>query len=166
MKTLGDCLWYIDGHHDALIQQSCPIPSVFRIFQGFNRPEASKHRKHKLINLECAKLKSLASMLFELLLLTIWYKELCCTFKSEVQQLATSVQRYADYLVQKNKQMKLVHANPTPVRTISENMTVKLLRTSSITNAPYTELSLALSRMSPYQLLPVDPLDKKTLRVL
>ena len=54
--------------------------------------------------------------------------------QAEVQQLATSVQGYADYLVQKNKQMKLVHANATPVRTVSD-MSVKFLKISPITKA-------------------------------
>ena len=75
-----------------------------------------------------------------------------------------SVQGYADYLIQKNKQMKLVHANATPVGTVSDNMSVKFLKTSPITKAPYTELSMALSQIAPYQFLPVDdyaPLDKQ-----
>lgn len=43
MKALVECLWYIDGRHLVIQQQSCPIPSVFSKFQQYNVPEKSKH---------------------------------------------------------------------------------------------------------------------------
>ncbi len=28
VRVLTDCLWHIDGHHDTLKDQSCPVPSI------------------------------------------------------------------------------------------------------------------------------------------
>jgi len=39
VNTLVDILWYLDGHHDTLIKQSCPIPSCFANFVGYNKLE-------------------------------------------------------------------------------------------------------------------------------
>jgi len=36
-KTLVDVLWY--QHHGTLIEQSCPIPSCFANFVGYNKFE-------------------------------------------------------------------------------------------------------------------------------
>ena len=35
--------WYVDGTHDTLAARSFNIPSVFSQFQGYNKPELSKH---------------------------------------------------------------------------------------------------------------------------
>ena len=45
VRTLQECLWYIDGRHANFEHHSSPIPDVFSRFTGFNVPEKSKHRK-------------------------------------------------------------------------------------------------------------------------
>ena len=57
VKMLTDCLWYIDGHHDSLKKQSCPVPPIFGPFTGYNVPERSKHRKRTTTNLSSDILK-------------------------------------------------------------------------------------------------------------
>ena len=36
LRAIVDCLWYLDGHHDALKKQNCPIPELFSHFNGYN----------------------------------------------------------------------------------------------------------------------------------
>ena len=40
VKTLVECLWYIDGRHSNFERHSSPIPDVFSRFTGFNVPES------------------------------------------------------------------------------------------------------------------------------
>ena len=49
LKGLLDLPWYIDGHHHVFNQPSCPIPSVFVDFQGFNRPELYGNRIQRVV---------------------------------------------------------------------------------------------------------------------
>lgn len=44
VKTIMECLWYVDGHHEKLKKPSAPIPNYFGRFTGYNLPELSKHR--------------------------------------------------------------------------------------------------------------------------
>ena len=67
LHSLCDVLWYIDGHHHIFSCRGFPIPNCFDQFQGFNVPEASKHRKRQAPNMSCDKLEALSSKLFMLL---------------------------------------------------------------------------------------------------
>ena len=62
---LCNTLWYIDGHHHVLKSRSCPIPSMFSQFVGFNKPELSKHRKRSISNMSQEKLTECALQLQE-----------------------------------------------------------------------------------------------------
>ena len=50
VKSLQECLWYIDGQHSVFVQQSCHIPAVFSQFVNYNVPKKSKHRKRQICN--------------------------------------------------------------------------------------------------------------------
>lgn len=58
IPKLGKILWYIDGHHATLASRTKKIPEIFQNFTGYNRPEASKHRKRAKDNLKADVLKS------------------------------------------------------------------------------------------------------------
>ncbi len=45
VADLCNVLWFVDGHHMVFSSRSCAIPSLFSGFNGYNRPELSKHRK-------------------------------------------------------------------------------------------------------------------------
>ena len=51
VRSLTNCLWYIDGHHEVLSQRSVVIPECFQRYSGYNRPELSKHYKRTLENM-------------------------------------------------------------------------------------------------------------------
>ena len=52
VHTLMEILWYIDGHHHLLSERSTvSVPSMFKQFQDYNKPELSKHRKRSQSNL-------------------------------------------------------------------------------------------------------------------
>ena len=54
VKTMVECLWYVDGHHETLKKQSASIPERFTRFNGYNLPQLSKHRKRQSSNLSSA----------------------------------------------------------------------------------------------------------------
>ena len=64
LRAIVDCLWYLDGHHDALKKQNCSIPNLFNHFNSYNTPEVSKHRKRSISNLSGSTLEMLSSTLF------------------------------------------------------------------------------------------------------
>ena len=68
VRALCNVLWYIDGRHDTFSARSCNIPEVFSQFQGFSKPELSKHRKREHSNLTGVELSGLSSELFTVLL--------------------------------------------------------------------------------------------------
>jgi len=109
VKTLVDVLWYLDGHHNTLIKQSCPIPSHFANFVGFNKPELSKHRKHQNTNLSCDTLHSLSCLLFNALQSVFWTKKKWNVFKKEIETLVTGISNYADHQASQNNMIKLLY---------------------------------------------------------
>lgn len=130
VKVLVDCLWYLDGHHETLKRQSCPIPDIFSSFIGYNAPELSKHRKRKNVNMSSSVLKFLASSLFQHLQAPFWSSNpLWQTFHQQTLSLAKSLADYADYLSMQNKTMKSIHCRSSPVRQISNSLSLKYVST-------------------------------------
>lgn len=68
MNVLTECLWYHDGHHSAFKECCIDIPSDFLGFQGYYKPEASKHRRKEAANLSAGTLDAYSSSLNKLLL--------------------------------------------------------------------------------------------------
>ena len=71
LKALSDLLWYIDGHYHVCNQQSCPIPIVFKDFQGFNRPELHGHRKRESMNMSRVEFEVYCKAVYQCFLVTI-----------------------------------------------------------------------------------------------
>ena len=72
VKTVVECLWHVDGHHEKLMKQSAPIPDYFMRFTGYNLPQLLKHRKRQNNNLSSSMLKSLSSSLFQNIQASFW----------------------------------------------------------------------------------------------
>ena len=73
VRTLCNALWYIDGHHHTFQEAGCPIPAMFKEFTGYNKPEASKHRKRSAVNMDAKALQQHATALKEFLV-SSWIK--------------------------------------------------------------------------------------------
>ena len=56
VKTVVECLGYVDGHHEKFKKQSAPIPDYFARFTGYNLPQLSKHRKRQSTNFSSSML--------------------------------------------------------------------------------------------------------------
>ena len=119
VRTLQECLWYIDERHaKAIIElHSTPIPTAFSRFVGFNVPQKSKHRKCVLGNMQHDVLSVIHKSLFRLLRATFWQREKWKKFHDDVASLALSLSHYCDYLSDQCKKMKLNHASSMLVRT-------------------------------------------------
>lgn len=90
-KMAVDCLWYIDGHHNTLQKQSCPIPQLFHHFVGYNTPKLSKHRKRQVTNMSSAMVSTLASSLFQDLQGSFWSHASLQRLYQQTQSLAQSL---------------------------------------------------------------------------
>ena len=164
VRVLTDCLWHIDGHHETLEKQSCPVPPIFGPFTGYNLPERSKHRKRTIANLSSDTLKSLSRSLFSILQGSYWKCKSWQTFGSEVESLAGSLAQYVDYLERQNKKAKLRHASDVPIRQLSNSITLTYIKATTGSLFPsFRELSTTLEAAEPYQhvflndLCPGDP---------
>ena len=68
MNVLTEYLWYLDGHHSTLKDRCVEIPSAFQYLQGYNKPEASKHRCKDATNLDANRLDPYSISVSKLLL--------------------------------------------------------------------------------------------------
>ena len=128
VKTMVECLWYVDGHHEKFKKQSAPIPDYFARFTGYNLPELSKHRKRESTNLSSSVLKSLASSLFQNLQASFWSNVSFRRLHQHTRVLAQSLASYSEYLSSQNKTMKTLHALPLPVRQLSIALSIKFVQ--------------------------------------
>ena len=101
VKTIVECLWYVDGHHEKLKKQSAP--DYFGRFTGYNLPELSKHRKRQHANLSASILKSLSLSLFQNLQASFWSLPTFRQLQQHTRLLAHSLADYSDYLSSQNK---------------------------------------------------------------
>ncbi len=139
VNVLTDCLWHVDGSHDTLKAQSCPIPTIISRFGGYNTPEHSKHRKRNTSNLSSDTLKALSRSLFPLLHRNYWKRTPWLNFGKEVESVAGSMAQYAD---KQNKRSKLQHVSDIPVRQLSDYITLTYVKATTASVFPiFRELS-------------------------
>ena len=88
VRKLTNILWILDGHHDVLAKQSCPVPDTFSRFQGYNTPQKHKHRKRSISNLDGDTIRCHSSFLFDLLHAPFWTRHKWQALKKDVELLA------------------------------------------------------------------------------
>jgi len=64
VTQLVHILWQLDGHHEKLAAQSCPIPDLFSTYQNYNVPE---NYKRKRPNLKRETVSTMVQTLFNIL---------------------------------------------------------------------------------------------------
>ena len=120
MNILTDSLWYLDGHHQAFEDRSCNIPSDFQSFQGYNRPEGSKHRRRDVTNLSAGTLDAYSSSLNKLPLQPWFDLDRWKPMRRSVTKLADSMAKYAVYLRERSTAVEEYHTALTPTRSASD----------------------------------------------
>lgn len=107
-KTV-DLLFYVDGHYSAMAEHvpGVGIPSLFtQRFSQFNRPEASKHRKKSLENLNQEKLDiKVVNLKISLQAQSFKTPEWVPVIK-ELERLMDFVDAYGKYLLRQKRRMK------------------------------------------------------------
>ena len=73
------------------------------------------------------KLRTLSNRLFTCMQMLFWTRPQWIAFKNYVDMLARSLAGYIEYLTQKCKEMKLVHASPKPVREVGDGLQLSVL---------------------------------------
>ena len=127
LNAIRDALWYLDGHHHTLADQACRVPAIFSSFEGYNKPEKSKHEKRSAAFLSADTLTSHSQRLYGNLQLPFWSRQAWCGFKTEVELLAQAVAKYAGSLSVKKSRINVLHISSVPARTVADNLTVEYL---------------------------------------
>ena len=149
LTTLTNVLWYLDGHHDTLSRRGLQVPELFSPYQGYNVPQASKHRKRSAANLSCEKLACHSASLYETLLSSWINTARWAVMKEAVKGLATSIDSHISYLHDQSKRMKIHHSTPSESFGDKTNFTY-LPRSSKIPGSLH-ELDQALSQKQVYE---------------
>lgn len=120
IMDLCNTLWYIDEHHGVFSSRSCSIPDLFLPFNGYNKPELSKHRKRSISNMNRDQLLEYATVLQEYATSSWIEQPQWSNFKPALLQLIESLSAYASYLSVRNKAMKICHDSTAPVVNFSD----------------------------------------------
>lgn len=97
------------------------IPSEFNQFQGFNKPEASKHKRKEVGNLDASTLDAYSNSLNKLLLQPFFDLKRWKAMRGAVTSLVECTTKYALYLRKKCDSIKTHHAALQPVRSASDH---------------------------------------------
>ncbi len=151
VSVLVDCLWYIDGHVHVFEKQSCKFPDFVTQFQGYNKPELSKHRKRVAGNMSASVVEAHSSSLFGCLQSAYWNGSNFQRFKPYVERLAGCLTEYSDKLSSQNKKVKKNHHLPVPVRQLSETLSVSIIKKSGMSYPCYDKLVQILSNLDSYE---------------
>ena len=123
VSIMTEVLWYIDGHHEQLSERSTPVPNFFIQFQGYNRPELSKHRKRTLTNLSQCCIELHVNNIASCLQCSYWdTSHVWMNFKVEVSCLLDSLYNYSEYLCKKQKVSVANHRSQTSIRSLPDNI--------------------------------------------
>ena len=166
VSSLVSCLWYIDGRRHVFEKQGCKLPNFVSCFDGYNRPELSKHRKCTTENMCSSTIRSLSSTLFSCLQSAYWNKPKFARFKPCIEQFADALSQYCDLLASQNKRTKEVHSSPIPIRQLSDSLSITIIKKSATRSPCYDEIFRVLSGLNFYQhicltdLCPEEPCEK------
>ena len=130
VNTLTNSLWYLDGHYRALEDRFCHVPSIFKLFEGYNTPEKSKHRRKDAANLSAAILDSYSTTLNQLLLHPCFDHEKWKLMKKSVGDLAECMTKYALYLHRQNLVMQKNHSALSVIRSVSDCESICIVQAS------------------------------------
>ena len=97
-----------------------------------------------------ATLEALSSKLFGLLQCNFFLRERWAELREQCEKLAHSMKKYASELQGKNKAMKLVHASPTPWRSIAKGLDLFYIRPTASVSPELAELSSKVIAVGPY----------------
>ena len=151
VACLVDCLWYLDGRKHVLEKQGCKFPNFMCAFEGYNKPEASKHRKRSIENMCSSVLRTHSQSLYSCLQNVYWNRPKFAEFKHSIEQLAASLAQYSDFLTSQNKRMKEVHSSPAPVRELSDSLSVSILKKSGLRYPCYDNVFQVMKGLEFYQ---------------
>lgn len=156
VQALSNTLWYIDGQYDTFQKQGYLIPAIFGVFQNYNRPDLSKHRKRQQNNMSGTVLKSLSSHLFTCLQGVYWNRDCWKVMKLDVEQLTNAIEGYSLYLQRSCKKVIHNQSLSSPVREISEHLSFQFLPTSHVMPDKLKDLHDHLDQLSELVSVPVE----------
>ena len=160
-------LYYVDGHYRAMSENipGVDVPSIGERFSGYNKPEASKHKKRQLTNLSRKQLHDYSTNLK----LTIQSKTMMschpwAKVNTELSNVMKFVDEYLHHLERKAKKMLLVHATPFERKT---DIQICPVNHKPPVNENFSKLNKALSEVDPFHVVcineTIDILDRRRL---
>lgn len=151
LKQLTNILWYIDGQYDTIEEKSSKIPDVFHSFQGYNCPEASKHRKRTRDNLKREELSSYVLFLQEAIHTSWMQQESFADFRILIEGLRNALSGYSTYLLSKSKYQSLHHALSSPAANPTDNSATRFITRKQCPSDILQPLNQKVCSLSMYQ---------------
>ncbi len=124
---------------------------MFRCFQGYNCPEASKHRKRTKDNLKREELCSYSLFLQEAIHVSWMQKESFKEFRSSIESLRDSLCGYSSYLLSKSKCQRLHHLLKEPAANPTDNSVTRFINKVHQISDSLQSLNRAVCSMSTYE---------------
>ena len=147
-----------------MIERGCTIPTLFRQFNGYNKPEQHKHRKRIPSSLSRDVLLSHSQALFSCLQSPFWRRPLWFAVRKDVEQLARTLASYADLLLSKRARMEEIHSSTEVVRQIGDNISVFFTKHRILPPAFLSSISEAIKELdfdTPLELGKFLPADRR-----
>ena len=147
MKTIASALWYLDPHHDRLKDRSCEITGCFAKFKDYNNWKRKKEKKPQISFVELDRhVQALSGVLSQPWCHKAHFKRL----QSELLSLDEVMKKYGNYLRKHSESMKLVHASPSPVRDVEDNILLEFHSSVSVRDPQYSQVQQKLMSLPLY----------------
>ena len=105
INTLGEWMWYIDGHHHTLKERGCSQPVALNHLAGFNCPETHKHKRNALAPVTEEKLGCHSEALLNITRQAYMTSKQWSPLREIILTLAINLQKYASILKDQNSSM-------------------------------------------------------------
>ena len=127
-NQLTAALWYLDPHHDKFHERSISLPDAVAPLHGFNDWQKKKQKKPQIRASDLnGHIQSLSRTLSQPWMARSEYAEL----RSLVEGLNDAMYRYHQYLVKKCEEVKLAQEKSETVRSIEDNLEMRVCPASN-----------------------------------
>ena len=124
MQKLPRALWYIDPHHSKFASRSIHLPPQLGSLEGYND---YKRKKEKEPQLSVSGIDHHAQELSGALMQPWFYQKRYATLRNEVERLVESLQKYCEYLKNRNNFMIEHHQSMTQSQVVDDNASLIFL---------------------------------------
>ena len=149
VQKLTRALWYIDPHHSKFTSRSIHLPPHLSSFEGYNDYKRKKEKEPQLSVSDIShRIQELSGALMQPWFL---HKRLEI-LRSEVEVLVEGLQKYSEYLKNRNESMVEHHQSMTQSQLVDDNASLSTLTVcSGLVHSDYADLEENLRSLAYYK---------------